>query len=88
MAGEKCLHEEGSRRVLEGCDRTGVIGKGGLEMCERLLRRLLRGAGQLDWRADAEQCRADLALGLVEPFPEALQGSVTEVAVDRVDSSL
>src|SRR5262249_51222907 len=74
------LHEEGPQRMLEGGDGTVAVGKGGLEMGEDLRRRPLRGFGRrLGWRAAAPQCRADLALALVEAFPDAPQGPVTQM---------
>ena len=67
--------------MLEGGDRTVGVGKGGLEMGEDLRRRPLRRFGRrLGWRAAAQQCRADLALALVEAFPDAQQGPVTQMA--------
>jgi len=80
------LHEEGPQRVLEGSDGTERVGKGGLEMgqdvCRRPLPRCRRQLGR--WTAP-RQCRADLALAAVEPLPDALQGSVAQVAVDGAD---
>src|SRR5271163_2440166 len=71
------LHEEGPQRLLEGSDRTGCSGEGGAEMGEDLCRRPLpRWCWQLGRRAASPQCRADLALAAVEPFPEALPGAV------------
>ena len=83
------LHEEGPHRMLEGGDGTVGVGEGGLEMCEDLRRRRpLRGFRRhLGRRAPPKQCRADLALALVEPFPDALQSPITEMAVDGVDRS-
>jgi hypothetical protein len=76
------LHEEGPHRMLEGGDRTVGAGEGGLKMCEDLRRRPVRGfSRQLGWRAPPRQCRADLALALVEPCPDALPGPVTSPAV-------
>jgi hypothetical protein len=73
--------------MLEGGDRTVGFGEGGVEVCEDLRRRPLRGfRRQLGRRAPARQCRADLALALVEPFPDALQGPVTKMAVGGADS--
>jgi hypothetical protein len=67
--------------MLEVGDRTVGVGEGSLEMREHLRRRPMRGFGrQLGWRASPRQCRADLALALVEAFPNALQGPVTELA--------
>jgi hypothetical protein len=82
------LHEEGPQRMLEGGDRTMGVGEGGLEMCEDVRRRSLRGlARQLGRRTPPRQCRADLALAPGEPFPDALPGSVTQMAVDGADGS-
>jgi hypothetical protein len=72
--------------MLEVGDRTVGVGKGCLKMREDLRRRPVRGFGrQLGWRASPRQCRADLALALVEAFPDALQGPVTEMAVGGAD---
>jgi hypothetical protein len=73
--------------VLEGGDRTVGVGEGGLEMREDLCRRRpARGLSrQLRRRAAPCQRCADLALPLVEAFPDALQGPVTEVAVGGGD---
>jgi hypothetical protein len=80
------LHEKGPHRMLEGGDGTVGVGEGCLKMCEDLRRRPVRGFGrQLGWRASPRQCRANLALALVEPFPDALQGPVTEMAVGGAD---
>jgi len=80
------LHEEGPQRMLEGGDRTVDVGEGGLEMCEDLRHRSVRGFGrQRGRRAPARQCRADLALTVVESFPDALQGPVTQMAVGGAD---
>ena len=70
--------------MLEGGDRTVGVGEGGLEMCEDL------GCGSvLRWqfgrRAAPEECGADVALSVVEPFPDALQGPVAEMAVEAAD---
>ena len=72
--------------MLEGGDRT-VVGEDGLEMCEDLrCRRSVREfSRQLGRRAPPQQCRADRALILVEPFPDSLQGPVTEIAVGGAD---
>ncbi len=76
--------------MLEGGDRTVGIGEGGLEMGEYLRCRPGRGSGgrpgrQLGRRAPRRQCRADLALALVEAFPDALPGAVAEMAVGSAD---
>jgi hypothetical protein len=81
------LHEEGPQRMLEVGDRTVGVGEGCLKMSEDMRRRPMRGFGrQLGWRASPRQCRADLALALVEAFPDALQGPVTELAVGSADA--
>ena len=75
--------------MLEGGDRTVGVGEGGLEMGEDLqpagagLRGDLR--RQFGRRAPPGQCRADLALAQVEPFPDALPGAVAEMAVGGAD---
>ncbi len=80
------LHEEGPQRMLEVGDRTVGVGEGCLKMSEDMRRRPMRGFGrQLGWRTSPRQCRADLALALVEAFPDALQGPVTELAVGGAD---
>jgi hypothetical protein len=76
--------------MLEASDRTVDPGKGGLEVCEDLRRRPGRRlrrqpSRQLRWRAQPRQGRANLALPLVEPCPDALQGAVTEMAVGSAD---
>src|SRR5262249_40857315 len=74
--------------MLEGGDRTGGVGEGGLEMGEDLRGRPKRGLRrQFGRRAPRRQCRADFALALVEPFPDALQGPVTEMAIGGADGS-
>ena len=75
--------------MLEGGDRTVGVGEGGLKMREDLRRRPVRRLGrQFGWRAPTRQCRADLALALVEPCPDALPGPVTSLAVgDDADRS-
>jgi hypothetical protein len=75
--------EEGIGFVLEGGDRTVIIGKGGLKMGERLV---VRSLGGIRWRRTAcPECGADLALVLVEAFPDAKPASIAEVAADSVD---
>jgi len=69
--------------MLEGGDRTVGDREGSLEMCQDVCcGRLGR---QLGGRTALRQRRADFALPLVEAFPDALQGPVTEVAVDSAD---
>jgi hypothetical protein len=86
IQGTMDLHEEGAQRMLEGGDRTVGLGEGGLEMCEDLRRRPVRGLSrQRGRRTLPSQCRADFALALVEPSPDALQGPVTEMAVGGAD---
>jgi hypothetical protein len=84
---ERDLHEEGAHGVLEGGDRTVGVREGSPEMCEDLCRGWpARGLSrQLRRRAALCQRGADLALPQVEAFPDALQGSVTEVAVGGAD---
>lgn len=75
-------HEEDPHRMLEGGDRTVGVGEGGLEMGKNLRRRSARRFGwQLGRRAPRRQRRADFALAQVEPFPDALPGPVTSLAV-------
>ena len=78
-------HEEGPQRMLEGGDGTGGVGEGGQEMGEDVLGRSLRRPGQLGRRTARRQCRADLALSLVEAFPDALPGPVAEMTVGGAD---
>lgn len=75
--------------MLEGGDRAVGAGEGGLKMCEDLRRRgPSRGPRrQFGRQAPPRQCRADFALAMIEPFPDALQGSVTEIAVGGSDGS-
>ena len=74
------LHEKGSHRMLESGDRTVGVGEGGLEMGENVRRRRsARFRRQLGRRTSRRQCGADLTLALVELFPDALQGSVTQM---------
>ncbi len=79
--GRNDLHEEGPHGLLEFGDRTVGVGKGGLEMCKNLRRRSARVGGLIERRATSRQCRAELALAQVEPFPDALPGPVTSPAV-------
>jgi hypothetical protein len=68
--------------MLEGGDRAVGIWESGLEMCKDLRRRSARRFGrQLGRRAPRRQCGADFALAQVEPFPDALPGPVTSLAV-------
>jgi len=80
------LNEEGPQRMLKVGDRTVGVGEGSLKMSEDMRRRPMRGFGrQLGWRTSPRQCRADLALALVEAFPDALQAPVTEMTVGSAD---
>src|SRR5271168_1644305 len=84
------LHEEGVQRMLEGGDRTVGALEGGLEMCDDLGSRPVRRFGRQPGRqfgrpADSQEGRADLALAQVEPSPDALPGSVAEMAVGSAD---
>jgi len=73
------LHEERPQRLLEGGDGTVGVGEGGLEVCEDMRRwPVLR--RQLRRQAAPRQCRADVALGDVEAFPDALPSPVAEIA--------
>jgi len=70
--------------MLEGGDRTVGVGEGGLEMGQDVRRRR-SSCGfrrQLGRRTSCRQSGADPALALVEPFPDALQGSVTQMTLD------
>lgn len=85
--GEAGSREEGPHRMLVGGDRAVGVREGGLEMCERL-----RGRGpayRFRWRqggrTPSKQRRADCALASIESFPDALQGSVAEMAVGGAD---
>jgi hypothetical protein len=73
------LDEEGPQRMLEVGDGAVGVGKGGLKMSENLRRWAL--GQQLGWRMPRQECRADFALAQVEPFPDALQAPVAEMAV-------
>src|SRR5271163_3530551 len=84
------LHEEGVQRMLEGGDRTVGVREGGLEMCDDLGSRPARRLGRQPGRpfgrpADSQEGGADLALAQVEPSPDALPGSVAEMAVGSAD---
>jgi hypothetical protein len=73
--------------MLEGGDRTVGVGEGGLKMGEDVRRRPVRGFDrQFGWRVPPQECRADLALALIEPFPDALQSPVAEMAVGGADA--
>jgi len=80
-------HEEGPRRMLEGGDRTIGAGEGGLEMGEHMRRRgpACRFRRRLGRRTPSEQRRANRALASIESLPDALQGSVAEMAVGGAD---
>lgn len=80
------LYEEGPRCMLEGGDRTVGARKGGLQMGEDLGLRPRFGR-QHRRLAAPRQRRADLALGQVEAFPDALPGSVTAMAAGPDGSS-
>jgi hypothetical protein len=67
--------------MLKVGNRTGGVGKGGLEMGDNLGRRSARCRGLIGRRTTSRQCRAELALAEVESFPDALPGSVTSPAV-------
>jgi hypothetical protein len=67
--------------MLKGGNRTGGVGKGGLEMGDNLGRRSARCRGLIGRRTTSRQCRAELALAEVESFPDALPGPVTSPAV-------
>jgi len=70
--------------MLVGGDRTGGIEEGGLEMCEDLGHGLVL-RRQFGRRAEAEECGADVALGVAEPSPDAMQGPIAEMAVEAAD---
>ena len=79
--------EEVSQGQLEIGDGAMSIGEGGLEMGEDLCGRLVFGVGRrprqrLRRRTASEQDGADLALGQVEPLPDALPGPFTPLALD------
>jgi hypothetical protein len=66
--------------IEEGGDRTGAVGEGGLEMGEDVrLGSVFR--RQFGRRAAPEECGADRALAVAELLPDALQGSVAQMAV-------
>ena len=75
------LHKEGPQRILEGGDRTGVAGEGGLEMGEDVRLGLVC-RRQLGRRAAPEECGADRALTVAEPLPDALPGPVAQMAIE------
>ena len=68
--------------MLKVGNRTGGVGKGGLEMGDNLGRRSARRFGGLiGRRTTSRQCRAELALAEVESSPEALPGPLASPAV-------
>ena len=69
--------------MLKVGDRTVGVRESCLKMSEDMRCRPVRGVGRR--RTSARQCRADLALALVEALPDALQGPVTELAVGGAD---
>ena len=82
---DRGLHEKGPQRMLEHGNGTVRTLEGGLEMGEDLGSGPTRGLsgqrhGQLGRWAQPGQCRADLALPPVETLPDALPGSVAEMA--------
>ena len=85
--GETGSREEGSRRVLEGGDRTVGIRKGSLQMGEHVRRRgpACRFRRRLGRRTPSEQGCANRALAAIESLPDALQGSVAQMAVGGPD---
>jgi hypothetical protein len=82
------LHEEAVRGLLESGDGALSVGEGGLEMGEDVRGRLAhgiagRGPGRcIRWRAASKEGRADLALGQVEAFPDALPIAFVQPAID------
>jgi hypothetical protein len=73
--------------MLEVGDRALDVGEGGFEMGEDLRSRLVCGVRrrpgqQLGRRTAPAQCGADLALRLVEAFPNALHGPIAQLASD------
>jgi hypothetical protein len=81
------LHKEGPHRLLEGGDRAGDVGEGGLEMGKHLRGGLARRfrprpGRRLRGRTALTQGGSDLALSLVEPFPDALPGPLTQPAIE------
>ena len=71
--------------MLEVSDRAVCVGESGLEMGEDLRGRQARGVGRqprrrLGRRAATAQGGADLALSVVEPFPDALPGPLIQPA--------
>lgn len=77
--------------MLEGGDRTIGVREGGLQMGENVrcrgpacrFRRCLR--RRLGRRTPSEQSRANRALAAIESLPEALHGSVAEMAAGGAD---
>jgi hypothetical protein len=78
--GEIGSHEEGLQRMLEGSDGTGIVGEGGLKMCDGLVGGPV-GGRQRRLRATGRQSGADIALGEFEALPEALPGAVATAVV-------
>src|SRR5271155_3374110 len=73
------------QHMLEVGDRAVDAWEDGLEVSENVRGRV-RGLGrQLGRRAQPRECRADLALALLEPFPNSLQGPVAEMAIGGAD---
>lgn len=68
--------------MLKGGERVGLR-EGDLEMGEDVGDRSRR--GHLGWRTSPGQQRANPALAQLEALPDALQGPITEMAVDGVD---
>lgn len=67
--------------MLEGGDQTVGVREGGVEMGKDLGHGPMRGR-QVGRLASLKQCGADLALAQVEPLPDALPGSVTQMTLD------
>jgi hypothetical protein len=86
----RSLNEEGPHCVLEGGDRAIGVGERGLDMGEHLRGRQASGFGRLERqirrRTSPAQSGADLALSPVEPFPDALQGSIAHGAIESAAS--
>lgn len=75
------------RGLLEGGDGAGDLIKCGVEMSKNL-----GGGGSAGgrvrtdgWRTATQQCRADPALGEVEPLPDPLPGPVAPLAMPTAD---